>query len=169
MRLLSHSGIWVFFGVMGLAFLAGCRPTFPLCRHNEDCATEPGSVLAVCASGKCQECAQPGDCPSGRKQCLQGRCLECALHEDCPPERPVCQDVQCVRECDTEADCAGRGKLDRVCLANHCQRECEKDSDCERAMECKNTHCIPRCHCQSDQDCLEGKTCQNCVCAGTGS
>jgi len=128
MRLLSHSGIRVFFGVMALACLAGCRPTVPLCRHQE-----------------------------------------CALHEDCPPDRPVCQDIRCVRECETEADCAGRGKLDLVCRDFHCQRECEKDSDCERAMECKNTHCIPRCQCQSDQDCLEGKSCQNCVCAGTGA
>jgi len=169
MRLLSHSGIRVFFGVMALALLAGCRPTFPLCRHNEDCATEPGQGLLVCALGRCQECARGQDCPGERSHCQQGHCVECALPADCPLDRPVCQDIRCVRECQNEADCAGRGKPDLVCRDFHCQRECEKDSDCERAMECKNTHCIPRCQCQSDQDCLEGKSCQNCVCAGTGA
>ena len=48
-------------GVLGLAVLTGCPPTYPKCDSDEQCK----SHNEVCVNGTCQECGKDADCKAG--------------------------------------------------------------------------------------------------------
>ncbi|HUU03912.1 MAG TPA: peptidoglycan-associated lipoprotein Pal [Myxococcota bacterium] len=148
------------------SFLAtGCRPPFPKCRDDGDCADEKGNTTQMkCCNENCQECCQDPDCPKERPKCKDMRCVECVENKDCPEDKPFCENEKCVFECEIDSDCETRGKPGMVCKEHKCQWECEKDEDCAEGMECKDHHCVPKCKCQTDADCPEGNMCKDCEC-----
>ncbi|MHB1844802.1 MAG: OmpA family protein [Deltaproteobacteria bacterium] len=55
-----------------------CRPKFPLCKQDSDCAAEESNHGAVrCIDGQCQECKTDADCAGG-KRCASMRCVVAA-------------------------------------------------------------------------------------------
>jgi peptidoglycan-associated lipoprotein len=48
-------------GVLGVAILTGCPPTYPKCDSDEQCK----SHNEVCVNGQCQECATDANCKGG--------------------------------------------------------------------------------------------------------
>ncbi len=166
LREISSGLTWAAAVLFVVSVLAvGCRPPFPQCRDDGDCAAEEGnSTQMKCCMEQCQECCQDGDCPQDRPKCKDMRCVECLENGDCPEEKPFCENEKCIYECEIDSDCDARGKPGMVCREHKCQWECETDEDCSESMECKDHHCVPRCACQSDEDCPEGKMCQDCEC-----
>ncbi len=146
--------------------LTGCRPDFPKCRDNDDCAAEEGNTTKMkCCMEMCQECCEDPDCPKEMPRCKDNRCVECLENKDCPEDKPYCESEKCVYECEIDADCARRDKAGMICKDHKCQWECETDEDCGDAdKECKDHHCVMKCKCQSDEDCPEGKMCDSCEC-----
>lgn len=58
-----------------LACATACRPKFPLCKDDSDCAVEENNHGAVhCIDGQCQECKASADCAGG-KSCVSMRCV----------------------------------------------------------------------------------------------
>lgn len=157
---------WLAGGLMAISLVgSGCRPDFPKCRDDDDCAAEEGNTtLLKCCNELCVECCQDADCAKERPKCKENRCVECITNEDCPQDKPFCENEKCQYECEIDSDCETRGKAGMICKEHKCQWECEADSDCAEGMECKDHHCVPKCKCQSDADCPEGKMCQECEC-----
>jgi len=144
----------------------GCRPDFPKCRDDDDCAAEEGNTTRMkCCMEMCQECCQDPDCPQDRPRCKENACVECIEDKDCPQDKPYCENEKCVYECEIDADCVRRGKDGMICKEHKCQWECETDEDCQDpTKECKDHHCVIKCACQTNEDCPEGKECSNCEC-----
>jgi len=166
LRNVSKALAWTAATLFVLSIVAiGCRPPFPQCRDDDDCADEEGNTtLMKCCNEQCQECCEDGDCPEERPKCKDNRCVECIEDGDCPEEKPYCENEKCVYECEIDADCERRGKTGMICKDHKCQWECETDEDCSEGFECKDHHCVPKCACQTDADCPEGQMCQDCEC-----
>src|SRR5881394_142944 len=73
--------------LVAAAFAAGCTPDYPNCETDKNCADKK----EFCVAGKCQQCRDAKDCPSGTK-CWKGTCDnrkhctkedDCAQNEDC--------------------------------------------------------------------------------------
>src|SRR5262245_6329206 len=121
-------------GTVLLLFAAvGCKPDYPNCRNDDDCRKEPKEY---CVNGKCEQCRDSKDCPSGQ-QCKEGRCeaggMSCADDSACPAGQS-CIDGTC-KPCAADDQCGPGGK----CQAGKCERakKCGKDDDCAQDEECK--------------------------------
>lgn len=129
LRLLAAAAILV-------TTFAGCRPDYPNCETDKDCAQKK----EFCVAGKCQQCRAAADCPKGFS-CNQGRCDKipgyCENRSQCP---------------------AGTD-----CIANRC-RACTADRDCPAGSKCSNGVCEPRKRCKSDDDCAQDEDCINGFC-----
>ncbi len=70
--------------VLAASLLAlACRPKFPTCREDSDCADADNHGLLVhCLDGQCQECKASADCGAG-KSCQSMRCVA-----EAPPTPP---------------------------------------------------------------------------------
>ncbi len=63
-----------FVAALAVGCATACRPKFPLCKTDSDCASEEANHGAVhCINGQCQECRADSDC-SGGKTCQSMRC-----------------------------------------------------------------------------------------------
>ncbi len=144
----------------------GCRPDFPKCRDDDDCAAEKGNTSELkCCMENCHECCKDPDCPEERPRCKDNKCVECIEDKDCPEDKPFCENEKCVHECEIDADCVRRGKEGMICRDYKCQWECVTDEDCKDPdKECKDHKCVVKCRCQTDEDCPGDKRCENCEC-----
>lgn len=118
--------------------LAGCPPTYPNCKSDDNCA-EKGEV---CVQGKCQECATDGNCKPGFV-CDQDQ-LRCVPKPECTPSG---------NECGTGKKCEA-GK----CVVHQCQHA----TDCPSGNRCEQNRCVPGC--TADDDCPSGQSCQSGQC-----
>ena len=89
---------------LGLVWLAGCKPDYPLCGANDDCQVAE-HLGDVCVNGTCQECLEDNQCVERKGEnffCNSGRCEarpepepQCAVNEDCQSNQK-CEAQQCV-------------------------------------------------------------------------
>jgi peptidoglycan-associated lipoprotein len=127
--------LWL--GVLGVAVLTGCPPTYPKCDSDEQCK----SHNEVCVNGQCQECATDANCKAGF----------------------VCQANKCTPkpECTNDQNCPAGS----TCASGKCTpKACTADGDCGPGARCKNNQCVPN-TCTSNDDCGTGESCQAGVCA----
>src|SRR5215471_15226438 len=89
-------------GVLGLAVLTGCSPTYPKCDSDEQCK----SHNEVCVNGQCQECATDANCKAGFV-CQGNKCTpkpECTTDQNCPAGS-TCANGKCApKACTADAD-----------------------------------------------------------------
>lgn len=106
------------------AALAGCPPTYPKCKTDEDCK-EHGEV---CVQGECKECATDNNCKAGFV-CDANKCVP----------KPECKDDG---QCGANKKCHS-GK----CVEDTASKEpgtCRVNDDCPGGEECKAGKCAPK-------------------------
>jgi peptidoglycan-associated lipoprotein len=121
-------------GVCIVAASCGDTSRKPGCKSDKDCKSP-----TVCAGGKCVECTDDTQCPTG-KHCSANACVaaaECQNDQQCPPGK-VCQAGQC-RACAADLDCGPGGK----CEAGACTqgKPCTKDDQCADDEDCAGGFC----------------------------
>lgn len=109
--------------VSGVVALTGCpkKPSQGECKASEDCAEQEG-YGKVCVEGRCQECAQDGDCREGF----------------------VCRENKCTPkpQCGSDADCAaGQTCENERCVARQAGT-CGGDRDCGPDQRCQDGQCV---------------------------
>jgi len=122
--------------ILAAASVLGCKPDYPNCETDKDCANKK----EFCVAGKCQQCRTSKDCGEGF-DCNAGRC-------DKIPDY-----------CQNQSQCpAGT-----TCLANRC-RPCAADKDCPAGSKCWRGACDTKKHCLKEDDCAQSEDCVNGVC-----
>lgn len=135
------------------------------CRADSDCpAVEP-----FCVFGSCRECADSGDCGTGKACWPKDHTCQpaCTGNSDCPNDEPICDQATgaCVMECAKDSDC---GAAQPFCAPNGECGECANNSHCGAAAP----FCDPKdgeCHeCIVDGQCGSNEACNDhhCVFAG---
>jgi peptidoglycan-associated lipoprotein len=106
------------------AALAGCPPTYPKCKTDDDCK-EHGEV---CVQGECKECATDNNCKAGFV-CDANKCVP----------KPECRDDG---QCGANKKCHS-GK----CVEATSSKEpgtCSVSDDCGSGEDCKAGKCVRR-------------------------
>jgi peptidoglycan-associated lipoprotein len=93
------------FSAAAVAALSGCPAKLKPgeCKTSQDCL-EQGGLAKVCVEGRCQECAQDGDCKPGFV-CRKNACVpkpQCGTDADCPSGQR-CENEKCVARADAGA------------------------------------------------------------------
>jgi peptidoglycan-associated lipoprotein len=136
--------VFLFSLLLAALALLGCRPKYPNCDQDKDCAKK--NKGEVCVSGKCVECKDDKGCDKG-EQCKAGSCEEIADY------------------CESKADCSP-GTL---CKANRCVPGCDVSADCTSGQKCQQGECVGADKCSTDADCITGQSCTDNRCVTTAS
>ncbi len=160
--------------------LSLCRPV--TCQNNADCLAGQ-----ACQNGVCMTlgtiCSNDRDCRSGSLRCMNGRCQQCQQNSDCPSGSCLIQDSasgvaqvgMCVTACHPQCP-TGQRCVNGDCIPDTplCGNQCSSSQDCTSGCPfCHNGLCVTRGkengdYCQDNQDCNSGN-CQHGRCQEKGA
>ena len=141
----SHGWVVAILGCLGILLVTGCRPDFPECRKDEDCAKSEEGVRTsrlMCVNSTCQQCRQDSDCGDASMECNAGSC------------------DKIIGYCTAVSECGANEK----CEANRCKPECASDTDCTGGEVCDAGACVAPPECSADADCASGERCDGGSC-----
>ena len=130
-----------------------CADMGPTCTLDSDCAL---LGAPYCASGRCVECREHGDCLDATDRCVSGACQAgCVTNENCPALH-TCDAGTCVLSgCTSDRECVFLlGQPLARCGAGACFVGCTQNADCNLAAfeVCQAGRCTFA-GCQSDAEC----------------